>query len=135
MYVLKRAARLAFDDLVKLLAPHEYFPVRKSTSLWKNQTRPTYFTLFVDDFGIKDNSLDDAHNFINTIHTYFKCSVDWEGGKCLGLTLDWNYIKKCVNSSMYGYVAATMHKFQHIKPARPQDAPLPWNRPTRGRKF
>jgi hypothetical protein len=28
MYGLKQAARLAFDNLVKLLAPHGYYPIR-----------------------------------------------------------------------------------------------------------
>ena len=38
MYELKQVASLAFDDLVKLLAPHGYLPFRKSPGLWKHQT-------------------------------------------------------------------------------------------------
>ena len=57
MYVLKQAARIAFDNIVKLLAPHSYFPVREYPSLWKHQNRPTVFTLCVDNFCIKSNSI------------------------------------------------------------------------------
>lgn len=53
MYGLKQAARLAFDNLIKLLAPDGYYHVRESPGLWKDKTRSTVFTLCVDDFGIK----------------------------------------------------------------------------------
>ena len=38
VYGIKQAARLAFDNLVKLLAPHGYSPVQESPVLWKHQT-------------------------------------------------------------------------------------------------
>ena len=53
MYGLKQVARIAFDNLVKLLALHGYFPVQESPGLWKYQTQPTVFTLCLDNFGIK----------------------------------------------------------------------------------
>jgi hypothetical protein len=134
MYGLKQAARLAFNNLVKLLAPHGYYPIRASPGLWRHKTRPTVFTLCVDDFGIKYNHKDDADHLINTIKKYFKCSLDWEGKNYLGLTLNWDYAKRCVDISMPGYIAAALHKFQHKKPAKPQDAPHTWTRPTYGQK-
>ena len=67
MYELKQEAHLAFDNLVKILSPHVYFPVQKSTGLWKHQTRPTVFKLCADNFGIKANSMEDAHQLINSI--------------------------------------------------------------------
>ena len=100
MYGLKQAACLAFDNLVKLLAPPGYFPSRSSPGLWKHQTRPTVFTLCVEDFGIKSNSTEDVHHLINATKKYFKCSIYWEGHICLSLTLDWNYTKKYVDISM-----------------------------------
>ena len=51
------------------------------------------FTLCVDGFDIKANSMEDAHHLINAIKKYFKCSINWEGQNYLGLTLDWNYKK------------------------------------------
>ena len=67
MYGLKQAARLAFDNLVKILTLHGYFPVQESPSLWKHKTRPTVFILCVDNFGIKSDSMEDAHHLINSI--------------------------------------------------------------------
>ena len=67
MYGIKQASHTDFDNIVKLLAPHGYFPVQESPILWKHQTRPTLFTLCVDNFGIKANSIGDAHHLINSI--------------------------------------------------------------------
>jgi hypothetical protein len=38
MYGLKQAARLGFDNLVKHLAPHGYYPIRASPGLWSHTT-------------------------------------------------------------------------------------------------
>ena len=129
MYGLKQAASLAFDQLIKKLEPHGYYPVRESPELWKHTTRPTVFTLCVDDFGIKYCHKDDADHIIDTIQKYYKVSVDWTGKNYLGLTLDWNYTKKCVDISMPGYVPAARNKFQHKNPKKPQDSPHSWYKP------
>ena len=67
MYGLKQVARLDFDNLVKLLAPHVYFLVQEYSVFWKHQTQPKLFTLCVGDFGIKSNSMEDVHHLINAI--------------------------------------------------------------------
>ena len=67
IYRLKQASRLAFGHIVKLLAPHGYFPIQESPGLWNHHTRSMDFTLCVDDFVIKYNSLDDVHHLINLI--------------------------------------------------------------------
>ena len=108
MYGLKQAARLAFDNLVKLLAPHGYHPVRHMPGIWKHITRSTIFTLCVDDFGVKYVNDDDAHHLINAIKQNFKCSVDWNGNYYLGLTLNWDYTNRHVGISMPGYIKATL---------------------------
>jgi hypothetical protein len=77
MYGLKQAARLAFDNLVKKLAPHGYYPIRASPGLWRHKTRPTLFTLCVDDFGIKYASTADATHLLNAIGQSYKYTVDW----------------------------------------------------------
>ena len=65
---------------------------------------------------------------------YFKCSIDWEGQNYLGLTLDWNYTKIYAGISMHGYIPTTLQKLHHKPPARPQDAPHPWNKPAYGKR-
>ena len=135
MYGLKQAARLAFEQLVKNLAPHGYYPVRESPGLWKHNTRDIVFTLCVDDFGIKHGNMDDANHLIESIRKKYKCSVDWTGKNYLGLTLEWNYIKKWVDISMPGYIPAARHKFQHKDPKKPQYSPHPWTKPTFGQRI
>eukprot|EP00979_Chaetoceros_neogracilis_P013015 scaffold3616_cov315-Chaetoceros_neogracile.AAC.1 len=51
MYGLKEAGKIAFDQLVKKLAPFGYSPVEHTPGVWKHKTRKTVFTLCVDDFG------------------------------------------------------------------------------------
>ena len=72
MYVIKQAGRIDFDNPVKLLAPHGYFPVQEYLTLWNHHTCSTVFTLFVENFGIKYNSIEDAHHLINAIRKYCK---------------------------------------------------------------
>jgi hypothetical protein len=135
IYGLKQAARLAFDNLVKLLAPDGYYHVRAYPGLWKHRTRATVFSLCVDDFGIKYTSMDDANHLITSIRKPFKCSVDWAGKIYLGLTSNWNYVQKYVDLSMPGYVPAARLKFQHKMPAKPQYAPHPWKQPAYGQRI
>ena len=134
MYGLKQAAHLAFDNLIKLLAPDGYYPVRESPGLWKHKTRSTVFTLCVDDFGIKYASQEDADHLISSIRKHFKCSVDWEGKNYLGLTLNWNYTKRYVDVSMPGYIKAALNKFQWTR-SKAQHSPHPWNRPVFGQRI
>jgi hypothetical protein len=135
MYGLKQAARLAFDNLVKLLAPDGYYPVRAYPGLWKHKTRPTVFSLCVDDFGIKYMNMDDANHLMTSIRKHFKCTVDWTGKNYLGLTLDWNYIQRYVDLSMPGYVPRARLKFQHKMPKKPQYSPHPWQQPVYGQRI
>jgi hypothetical protein len=53
MYGLKQAALLAYQHLVKQLAPYGYHPCPYTTGLWEHDTRRTTFCLCVGDFGVK----------------------------------------------------------------------------------
>ena len=110
MHGIKQAACLAFYNLVKLLVPHGYLPVQEPPGLCKHQTHSTVFTLCVEKFGNKDNSLYNTHHLINALKNYFKCSIDWEGQNYLDLTMDWNYAKKYVDISMSGYIPTALKK-------------------------
>ena len=52
MYGLKQAGILANKNLEKLLKEDGYVKTEHTPGLWKHQTRPTVFSLCVDDFGI-----------------------------------------------------------------------------------
>ena len=52
-YGLPQAGTLANKQLKDCLSPKGYFEVPHTPGLWKHISRPTEFTLGVDDFGVK----------------------------------------------------------------------------------
>jgi hypothetical protein len=53
MYGLPQAGKLANQLLEKHPAIHGYHPTRHTHGLWKQDTRPIFFSLVIDDFGVK----------------------------------------------------------------------------------
>jgi hypothetical protein len=135
MYGLKQAALLAYQHLVKQLAPHGYHPIPNTTGLWQHDTRPTNFCLCVDDFGIKSFTLADANHLLDTLRKYYKISVDWAGKNYCGLTINWNYRRRYVDTSMPGYLPSALKRLQHVAPSSPQYAPHKWSQPAYGQKL
>ena len=79
MYGLKEAGILAFNYIVKNLAPFGYHPVKFTPGLWKHETRPTTFILCVDDFGIKSYCKEDKDHLLNALQTKYEISIDPKG--------------------------------------------------------
>ena len=53
MYGLHQVGKLANDLLKKRLLEKDYFEVDHMPGIFKNKWRPIWFTLTVDDFGVK----------------------------------------------------------------------------------
>ena len=53
MYSLKEAAILAYKQLYDHLSKFGYVPMKHTPGLWRHESRPTTFTLAVDNIGIK----------------------------------------------------------------------------------
>ena len=62
MYGLKQAAILAYEHLSALLIEASYFPIPATMGLWKHKTRPTLYSLCVDNFGVKFFTQDDLNH-------------------------------------------------------------------------
>ena len=77
MYGLKQAAVLAYQHIKKNLAPHGYAPIIGSVGMWKHVTRPIYFCLCVDDFGIKYFNKKDVNHLLDKIGKIYNYIVDW----------------------------------------------------------
>jgi hypothetical protein len=135
MYGLKEAGIIAFNQLVRKLEPAGYEPMPFTPGLWRHRTKPTTFTLCVDDFGVKYFSMADALHLIQAIKTNYDLTIDWAGKLYCGLTLDWNYKEGYVNISMPGYVTRALNKFNHPKPLRAQHAPHKWVEPAYGSRI
>ena len=77
--------------------PQGYYIVPLETGLWENKTRRTEFCLYVNDFGVKYFTKDDANHLLDSLLNPYKISTDWGGNNYLGLTIDWNYSKEYVD--------------------------------------
>ena len=113
MYGLPQAGTIANDLIKKRLEPHGYIPCNHTPGLWKQTSRPTMFTLVVDDFGVKVTSENDAAHIIKTLQKYYKITIDKEGKHYLGMDLEWDYIKRTLEIAMKGYVQAACKRFNH----------------------
>ena len=119
MYGLPQAGILANKLLRKRLAPHGYYEVPHTPGLWKHISRPISFTLVVDDFGIKYQGKENADHLIKVLEQHYEISKDWKGQLYCGISLDWNYNERYVDTSMKNYVQKQLSKYEHIKPKRP----------------
>ena len=120
VYGLKEAGCIAFQNLVKKLAQYGYEPMQCKPGLWRHTTRPTTFTLAVDDFGIKYFTQADLEHLLTSVRKYCNIKVDPTGTNYCGLKIEWNYDQQHVDISIPGYVDKALHKFQHPTPKKPQ---------------
>jgi hypothetical protein len=125
MYGLPQAGRIAQELLEKRLNERGYYQSKFTPGLWMHKTRSTKFALVVDDFGIKYESDDDAQHLIDSLTPFYDISIDKEGQRFIGLTLDWDYVARELHVSMPGYVPKALVRFNHKPPAKPQHSPYP----------
>ena len=123
IYGLPQAGILANKLLRKRLAPHGYYEVAHTPGLWRHVTRPIEFTLVVDDFGVKYVGKQHAHHLLNTLHNWYKTSIDWNGNLYCGIALKWDYTKRHLDISMPGYVAKVVQRFKRDNPRKTQHSP------------
>lgn len=134
MYGLPQAGILAQELLEKRLARHGYTQSKVTPGFWTHKWRPISFTLVVDDFGVKYVGKEHADHLVGILEEHYDCHIDWEGRKYLGITLDWDYIKRECHLSMPGYVQNALTRFQHEMPKRPQHQPHKHIAPAYGAK-
>ena len=134
MYGLPQARRLAHDKLVTHLAPYGYTPARFTPGLWVHSKLKPTFTLVVDNFGIKHLAIQDVLHLKQALETKYTITVDYSGSLYIGVSLNWNYIKKEVTCSMPGYIPKLLNKLKHIAPSLPQYSPNPSPHITYGAK-
>ncbi len=106
MYGLPQAGILA-NKLFKLrLARHGYFEQPHTPGLWKHTSRPIWFNLCVDDFGIKYIGDEHLKHLFAVLQTEtYEIVENWKGNLYCGISLTWNYDKRYVDIAMPAYVA------------------------------
>jgi hypothetical protein len=76
MYGLKQAGLLANQLLQKRLKPFGYYPARHTPGLWLHNTKPTTFSLVVDDFAVKYVTKSDANHLRDGLLQHYEITTD-----------------------------------------------------------
>jgi hypothetical protein len=102
MYGLPQAGKIANDQLVQFLQPHGYEPAPLTHALWTHKKRNIFFSLVVDDFGVKYVDRSQVEHLVTTLEKYYKVSTNWTGTRYVGLTLTWDHENRTCDVSMPG---------------------------------
>ena len=123
MYGLPQAGILANKLLKARLAPHGYYEQQHTPGLFRHATRPIWFNLTVDDFGIKYVGEEHLQHLFTTLKQHYEIVEDFTGSLYCGITLDWDYKNRHVDLSMPAYVQKQLTRYEHKTPSRPQHCP------------
>ena len=115
IYGLPQAALLAQERLNQHLEANGYILTTNTPCLYKHITRPTMFTLIVDDFGISYHSQEDLDHFLNVLKKIYTITVG-DGSRYLGFNLIWDYIARVCTLSIPDYVRKAILRFGIINP-------------------
>ena len=76
MYGLPQAGILANQLLKKRLAVHDYYEVPHTLGLFTHKTRPIWFTLTVDDFGVKYIGREHSEHLMTILKKHYNMEED-----------------------------------------------------------
>ena len=79
MYGLPEAGVLAHKLLKERLLKHGYSEVDHTPGLFKHENRPVWFTLTVNDFGVKYTGKRNANHLMNALKEHYKMGEDLNG--------------------------------------------------------
>ena len=125
MYGLPHAGLIANEPLEQRLNKHGYHQSKLVPGLWKHKWCPIWFTLVVDDFGVKYVGKEHAMHLKSVLESYYPLSTNWTGDRYIGIHLDWDYRNRKVHLSMPGYKDRALKQLQHKMPTEPQHSPFP----------
>ena len=134
MYGLPQSGANSHDELEERLNKEDYYQSKIVPGLWRHKTRPTVFTLIVDNFGIKFLSKNDLDHLIGVLGKYYNEKVNMKGQEYLKIELDWDYDNGQVHLSMEPYLKKALAQFGIQKPKRLQNSPHPHTPPKYGTK-
>ena len=123
MYGLPQSGILSNKLLKERLLEYGYYELPHTPGLFTHKTRPIWFTLVVDDFGIKYIGKEHADHLIGALRDFYTVEVDWEGALYCGITLDWHYEDKYVDISMPNYVHKQIVRYRRKESNRKQYCP------------
>ena len=84
---LPQAGVLAKNLLKKRFSEHDYFELLHTLGLFMHKTRPIWFTLVVNNFGVKYVGEEHAKHLMSVLREFYKVEEDWTGGLYCGISL------------------------------------------------
>ncbi len=132
MYGLPQAGFLANKLLKKCLTIHGYYKQPHTPGLFRHESRPVWFNLAVDNFGIKYIGEDNLQHLYDALHKETYDIVEDRVGN-LYIDLSWHYDKGYVYLSMPKYVMKQLTRYAHPAPVKPQHCPFSPNPITYGK--
>ncbi len=120
---LPQAGILANKCLQCKLVLFGYFKHISTPGLWYHETWPIFFTLVVDDFGVKYVNQEDINYLIALIKKTYALTKDWTSNLYCGICLDWDYTNRTVNISMPGHIKKKLQQYSHIASKQVQNCP------------
>ncbi len=123
MYGLPQAGIIAQELLTEIHAKHGYHQSKIFPGLWMHETRPTTFTLVVDNFTIIIMIKNNMDHIINVPKKKYTITVDREATNYISLTIEWDYENDKVHMHMLRYLAKAMTHFKHETPTKIQHSP------------
>ena len=109
MYGLPQAGILANKLPKARLAKHGYHELTHTPGLFKHDTHLVWFTLVVDNFGIKYTNAEHCKHLLDILKSFYDIEVDMAGSLYCGITLDLHYEYKYVYVDIFmpNYVKKT----------------------------
>ncbi|KAL7526363.1 hypothetical protein ACHAWF_001740 [Thalassiosira exigua] len=97
------------------LIEHGYYEVKHPPGLFCHKTRPVWFTLVADDFGIKYVDREHAEHLIKVLKEFYEVEEDWNCALYCDIDLKWNYDERYDN--VFVLCAKTIGAlYEHIAP-------------------
>jgi hypothetical protein len=91
-YGLQQQAHILSNKLLcKQLATDGYFKLPHTLGLWKHVYRSVWFTLVVDDFGVKYVSKENAKPYMQALQKHYRVEEEWTGGLYCSIRLKRSY--------------------------------------------
>ncbi len=92
IYGLLQAGIFVNKLLLAKLQPHGYYETF-TPGIWTHTTRPIWFTLVVDDFGIKFIGKEHDKHLIKCLQETYPIEIDWKRTTYCGMNIKWDYNK------------------------------------------
>ncbi len=120
MYGLPQADMLAN----KFPQKHGYYKLIHIPGFFTHRTRPIWFTLSVDDFGVKYVDKEHTNHLMLVLCGFYEIEEDWMESLYYRTNLNWNYQDRYLDISMPNYVSRQLLKYTLQPPKQPQLCPF-----------